>query len=158
MLLFVSSFRFRFHFALGRSICPWVASWYYETIGELYIWKKSTSPQAHSEKRKEARRLIAHQKYVVWHRNYGQYLCYFINAREVPPHFIPARKVPPCLGVTGTAEGGTAILYYYGKITAIFRSTGNRRNRYRHISLLRENYHHISLLWENTAIFPQKKY
>ena len=98
--------------------------------------------------------MIAHQKYVVWHPNYGQYLCYFINAREVTPHFIPARKVPPCLGVTGTAEGGTAIFYYYGKITAIFRycekitalfrSTGNRRNQYRHISLLRENYRHIS--------------
>ena len=95
--------------------------------------------------RKEARRLIAHQRYVVWHRNYGQCLCffniilkYFINAREVPPYFIAARNVPPCLGVTGTAEGGTAIFYYYGKITAIFRSTGNRRNRYRHISQYRE--------------------
>ena len=79
------------------------------------------------KKRKEARRLIAHQRYVVWHRNYGQCLCffnimlkYFITARKLPPYFIAARNVPSCLGVTGTAEGGTAIFYYSRKITAIF--------------------------------------
>ena len=67
------------------------------------------------KKRKEARCLIAHQRYVVWHRNYGQCLCfsniilkYFINAREVPPYFITARKLTPYFAVPGTAEIGTA--------------------------------------------------
>ena len=111
------------------------------------------------KKRKEARRLIAHQRFVVWHRNYGQcFSCfsniiifkYFINAREVPPYFIPARNAPPCLGVTRTAEGGTAIFHYCEKITAVFRSTGNHRYRYRQIMKYREPPKKIPPSW-NTA-------
>ena len=96
--------------------------------GELYNREKGTLITTGSpRKRKEARRLIAHQRYVVWHHNYGQCLFvylehntkYFINAREVPPYFIPVRKEPPGLGVTGTAGGGTAIFHYCEKFTAI---------------------------------------
>ena len=116
--------------------------------------------------RREARRLIAHQRYVVWHRNYGQCLCffniilkYFINAREVPPYFIPARNVPTCLGVTGTAEGDTAIFHYCEKITAIFRRTGNRRNRYRQKMKYREppkKYRQVEIL--HRICPPKKRY
>ena len=109
-----------------------------------------------TQKEKRARRLIAHQRYVVWHRNYDECMCssniilkYFINARNVPPYFIPDRNVPPCLGVTGTVQGGTTIFHYCEKITAIFRSTGNRRNRYRQKMKYREppkKYRQVEIL------------
>ena len=106
---FVSSFRFRFRFALGCSICLWVASWRHETTGELYNRMKGTLPQAHSEREKRR---------TVWLRNEDicltsqlrsmfvfleHILKYFINVRGIPPYFITARKLPPYFAVTGTA-------------------------------------------------------
>ena len=77
-------------------------------------------------------------------------LKYLINAREVLQYFIPTRKVLPCLGVTGTAEGGTAIFHCCERITAIFRSTENRRNnRYSQKVKYREpakKYHQVEIL------------
>ena len=67
--------------------------------------------------------------------NYRHILQYRERPKSVPPYFITARKLPPYFAVPETAEIGTAIFHYCEKITAIFRSTGNRQKKYRQVEI-----------------------
>ena len=144
------SFFFRLPF-----VCPWTARFDHEYASHREITKsygrcRLSSVHTRDKKRpilkerKEVRRLMGRQGHrnVVWHRHilYFDILVYSQPSKAVPPYFSTARKIPPYLGVPGTAEGGTAIFQYRQKNTAIFGSTGNRRRRYRHISVPSEKY------------------